>query len=451
MMKMPLKEEKIKSKLLSLDLESGSRPTNFIKRNDFKVGGEAYVLGFFLMTLKGGDTLLSWCLCICSLLENISFTTSGLQKKLQFRHEAFAKWVLSRALQEELCKENKEYLKSTLFVYFNRAFLQDSTCVKIPSSLASFFPSSYSKTKENATARIQLLMDLLTGKNYEMTLGSFRDNDQKSSDMVLAHLQPKDLVIRDKGYWALKIFKQIIDLEAYVLSRLRYGVGMLDVETKAEINLSSLLKEAEQKGVTTLEQEVLLGKTEQLKIRLVAIKLSPEVAEARRRKAKQDRHSKSNHSQDYLYRLGWVIFVTNVPMDVWTPKQVAQAYRLRWRIEIIFKVWKSKFNFAKMFENKASMTPSRAVITFYLLLAWLTLFFCNLYNFFLIQVYNLKKQFVSILKFADFISIFMSEQAKADELLTNPHKFIPIVANLCCYDKRKRKNELELLFLYNTH
>ncbi len=73
-----------------------------------------------------------------------------------------------------------------------------------------------------------------------------------------------------------------------------------------------------------------------MKLRVVAIKLPPEVAENRRRKAKQDRHSKSNHSQDYLYRLGGGIFVTNVPVDVWTPTQVAQAYRLRWRIEIIF-------------------------------------------------------------------------------------------------------------------
>ncbi len=221
---MPINKDKVVSKIQSLNLESGSRPTGFIKRSDYKVGGETFALSFFLMILKGGDTLLSWCFCICSLLSNVGFTPSGLQKKLQFRHEAFAKWVLSRALQEGLFKENREYFKSELFSHFNRAFLQDSTCVKIPPSLCAFFPSSYSKKGKNATARIQLLMDLLTSKNHEMTLGSYRDNDQKSSDMVLPHLEPNDLVLRDKEYWSLKIFKKIMGLKACVLSRLRYGV-----------------------------------------------------------------------------------------------------------------------------------------------------------------------------------------------------------------------------------
>ncbi len=104
-----------------------------------------------------------------------------------------------------------------------------------------------------------------------------------------------------------------------------------------------------------------------------------------------------------------------------------------------------------MFENKASMTPARAVITFYLLLAWLTLFFCNLYNFFLVQVYKQKKRFVSIFKFADFLTMLINNQTEADELLNNPYQFVPIVANLCCYDKRKRKNQMESLFLYQAN
>jgi hypothetical protein len=41
---------------------------------------------------------------------------------------------------------------------------------------------------------------------------------------------------------------------------------------------------------------------------------------------------------------GWEIFVTNVSRMIWTPpRDVSNAYGLRWRIEIIFKAWKSHF------------------------------------------------------------------------------------------------------------
>ena len=107
------------------------------------------------------------------------------------------------------------------------------------------------------------------------------------------------------------------------------------------------------------------------------------------------RDSKANHSEDYYERLGWCIFITNIPKEMLNSQQIIEVYRLRWRIEIIFKVWKSKFDFQKMFE-KISMKPSRAIITFYLLLTWLTLFLTNLYSYFLIKVFDQTKRFISI-------------------------------------------------------
>ena len=39
--------------------------------------------------------------------------------------------------------------------------------------------------------------------------------------------------------------------------------------------------------------------------------------------------------------MGWNLFLTNVPTSIWPPKALVAVYRLRWRIEIIFKTWKS--------------------------------------------------------------------------------------------------------------
>jgi hypothetical protein len=45
--------------------------------------------------------------------------------------------------------------------------------------------------------------------------------------------------------------------------------------------------------------------------------------------------------QNNIYILGWNIFVTNVRLTVWPAKAFGPIYRLRWRVEMIFKAWKS--------------------------------------------------------------------------------------------------------------
>ena len=144
----------------------------------------------------------------------------------------------------------------------------------------------------------------------------------------------------------------------------KYGVNIFDKENREQLKLNKLLKKAKNNNLSIVDIEVQLGARKRLKTRLVAIRLPEEVAQERRRKARNDRHSKVNHSEDYYERLGWCIFITNIPLGILSALQITKVYRFRWRIEIIFKVWKSKFNFDGMF-NKTSMKSSRAIITFY--------------------------------------------------------------------------------------
>lgn len=451
---MKINRDKITKKLSKLDIEIGSKSTKFIKRKDGKINGELYVTSFFMMLLSGGTTLYNWTLQLCRLVDGLTFSEQGLERKLEFRHEKFAKWLLIHSLQvqlrEELDKDGVDKLEDSAsdLKYFNRVLLQDSTCINVPKNLAEFFPSSFVKNGASATARIQLTMDLLSD-NYEgISLGSFRDNDGKASKDIVEIVQQGDLVLRDKGYWSLEVFEVLDKRHCYFISRLKYGVCLYHTKTKEQLNLRKLLKEAKSNNFSFIDKQIVIGAKYQLNVRLVAIRLPQEVADERRRKAKSDRHSRTNHSEEYYERLDWCIFITNIPKKVLKPKQIAKVYRLRWRIEIIFKVWKSKFNFGKMFDKK-SMKPSRAVITFYLLLTWLTLFFARLYNYFLIKVFNKTKNFISIFKFAEFLIVFMQDEIKQEQLLENPNDFIDLVASSCIYDKRKRINQMELIYYYS--
>jgi hypothetical protein len=455
---MKINKSKITKRLSTFDIEKGSKSTNFIKRKDGKIDGEAYLTGFFMMLLSGGSTLLHWSLQICKLVDGLTLSEQGLERKLSFRHELFAKWLLIKSLQAQLKgdfdKESVEKFKkeAELLNCFNRVLLQDSTCINVPDNLSTFFPSSFTEKRNSATARLQLIIDLLSDTYEDFSLGSFRDNDGKASKDILEIVKPRDLVLRDKGYWSLEVFKQLDEKGCFFLSRLKYGVNLYDFTTKKppssrdrQLNLAKTLKKASKQGQNIVDKQVFLGAKHQISVRLIAVRLPQEVADERRRKAKADRHSKANHSQDYYERLDWCLFVTNIPEEILTGEEVAKVYRFRWKIEIIFKVWKSKFDFDKMFD-KSSMSPSRAIITFFLLLTWLTLFFVNLYNYFLIKVYQKTKRFISIFKFSEFLIIFMQDSIKQEELLKNPDDFIDLVASSCLYDKRKRQNQMELIY-----
>ena len=108
---------------------------------------------------------------------------------------------------------------------------------------------------------------------------------------------------------------------------------------------------------------MLLGKAEQLPVRFVVLKLPQNVADERRCKARLNRDKRQKITEVSMYLLGWAFFITNVPVDIWQPLDLPKVYRMRWRIEIIFKTWKSHFHFEHIFQTTGRTYP-RALISF---------------------------------------------------------------------------------------
>jgi hypothetical protein len=105
------------------------------------------------------------------------------------------------------------------------------------------------------------------------------------------------------------------------------------------LHLAQLLKHQPRQP---FELDVLLGVDHQLPTRLIAIPLPQEVADRRRHRAKETARRKGRTlSPEYLASLDWLLFVTNVPAAMLSMAQVALLYRVRWQIELVFKLWKS--------------------------------------------------------------------------------------------------------------
>lgn len=437
-----INNHQISTKLALLPIEELSAITKFTIHSDAKLSAKLLVLGFFMMIKQGENTLEGWALQVSKLAQKI-FSKSVINAVLQFRQVAFAKSLLETAIEKAYYRGQNKTLRINLFHSFNRVFIEDSMCVKMPPNLFTAFPGSHSKTGLAATARIQCRTELKTGSISRLEVQSFRDNDQKFSTDILHTLKSGDLVIRDLGYWALKVFKLINWMEAFFLTRYKFGTYLYDADTEQQIDLNEQLRQAQKKGKTVVNLAVYVGKKAKLPARLVAIKAPQNVVQQRRRKALNNRNQRVTYSKEYLELLGWTIFITNVPAHVWTPQQMLKVYGFRWRIEIIFKAWKSQFKFEHLFKSKRTLKESRAKITIYLLLVWITLFFVPLFNFFLFEVFHRHKKFVSILKFAKFFKEHFLELLQA----TNLDFYIELVANFCCYEQRKKiPNFCELLY-----
>jgi len=439
---MPIASQ-IMPKLSELPMELLSAESQFNIHTDSKITATDFVMSFFLMIGENSCTLKDWAIALSKCVKQV-FSKGAIQAKLQYRQVDFAKSLLKHTLEKQVYQTSIKDLSSTLLSSFNRVLVEDSMCLKLPSNLSNFFPGSHSSKGEVSTARIQARIDLISGKTTHLEIQSYRDNDQKFGPHILHTLKAGDLVIRDLGYYCLWVFRLINWMKAFFLSRYRFGTNVYDGITQKQIDFNGLLKAAKKKGETVLDLQVFIGANEMLPVRLVAIRVPQAVEQERRRKVLKHRNRRLNHSTEYMDNLAWTILITNVSPEVWTPKQMLQVYGFRWRIEIVFKAWKSHFNFEQLFCTKQSLTPHRAMITLCFLLVWITLFFVSAFNFFFSKVYARTEKFISILKFANFFKDHFEQLIDCPDV----DFFIDLIAKHCVYDKRlKIPNFCQSLYL----
>ncbi len=321
----------LRSALEAVDCQGLARQNGFLRRLPRKIP-----IPKFLLALAGlaAETVLSLerIAAVVALAAQTTYSKQALHKPLSPHLEQFLAQVAA-TLFGQLIAPLKD---RGWFASFGRVLLQDSTVEDLPETLASAFPGPANGRKHRyASLKIQFICDLLHSQVLHLSLSGFTRNDQSASPDVVQLLRPGDLVIRDLGYFVLRVLEQISLAQAFFLSRYRHGVGLYDVQTGRALDLAAKLRAGQR-----WDGEVLLGQ-EKLRVRLVAQPVPEALANERRRKARNNRDRRLNPSAEHLFLLGWNIFVTNVPPSVWPAKALQPVYRVRWRIEIIFKAWKS--------------------------------------------------------------------------------------------------------------
>ena len=257
-------------------------------------------------------------------------------------------------------------------------------------------------------------------------------------------------MIRDLGYFSIAVFERIHLLGAFFISRWHPNTKLVCPQTLKRIDLGDMLKKAQQAGLDVIDKEVFLGIKKQIKVRFIAIKL-PQDVEAQRKLNAQNRQkaksAKHKYSQSYYEHLGWAIYITNVSADKLTYLDIWHLYQLRWRIEIIFKAWKSHLKVVNCLKDKNCLNPCQIIIRLYLMLTWIVLCLVPTYNYFQYKIYQTEKRFVSLAKFADYYR--QNFQKFVNEL--DWDKQIPFIKAFCLYEKRKNQgNYFEKIYTMNS-
>jgi hypothetical protein len=374
----------------------------------------------------GNATYLNWARTISSIIGK-RLSKQAVFERMNKAWVATVKALVAEVIKEQACHRTR----NKLFMHFGNIWLHDSTTLHLPSLLFKKYQGVTVQGKKKATAKLNIIVDAVTGFCPLMSWSGFRTTEQKLAPDIMSIAKPKDLIIRDLGYFVLPVFNVMNAAGIYFLSRWKNRTKLYATNGE-QINLRSLLK-----GKQHIDIQLFCGQKELVEVRFVAIKLPAAVANERRRKAKADRHRDVNHDKLYYFLLGYSIYITNVQNTIWNYKQVAEAYAVRWQVEILFKSWKSGFYIDELIPYAAS-NAERIESILYLILLYLTWHQTLVYE--KVRTYCLEKDVeISILQLAKWS--LANTMRWLTEKLTKHDK--QEILYYCCYDTRRRLNAVQ--------
>lgn len=349
-----------KLELLFSKVECIARNTKLIVRKSPHFTAAAFLLTLLksVATGKASYNQMSSTLGNCDLTP---MSRQAFSQRIGEKSENFMKEVLSEAMVQKW--GGGQIIKTQ---YFSRILVEDSSQYKMNKKNNASFPGHGNSKSDSSGCKVDLSFDLLTGVPLLQILDKATAQDKMLGKKLVDLVQPKDLVLRDMGYFIVNEFRRIEAIGAYWHSRMPANVcAFMEDGTTLDECLKSFKGKMFDKTVNLLDKN---GHS----VRLVAIRAEKQVAEKRRRKritaAKKNGKTPTAKS---LLRDGWHIMVTNVDKDKMDIEDLVKLYSLRWQIEITFRAWKQSGELMKALNRKSKPAHLRTLI--YASILWLVI------------------------------------------------------------------------------
>lgn len=270
---------------------------------------------------------------------DIGISKQGIDKKFNDCTLNFIRELIERQLSVEL---NNQIEAGWLYP-FNRVMIKDGTRFDLPEQYSEYLPGSGGSASK-AGACLQFEFDIKSGHIIDLSLTPANRPDAKDAIETMDTVAINDLVIRDLGYFSYTSLTNISDKGAYFISRLNPKTTVLEIieGKQTRLDFKILYHQMKRNNLSIIYKDAYIGNQVKMPVRLVIELMPDEVYEKRMRKI-QKTHRKKGYqtSEEYKFLSRFNLFVTNVPKETLPDKVISSIYRIRWQIELIFKIWKS--------------------------------------------------------------------------------------------------------------
>jgi Transposase DDE domain len=267
----------------------------------------------------------------------IRMSAQGLDQRLGERAADCLQQVLHQAAQQMV---QAEKVPLSVWEHFTGVYVQDSTCVSLPEALADVWPGcggGHTPGDGAATLKVQVQWELQGGQLSAVALQAGRTADRTSGEW-LARLPAGALGLADLGYFSLERMAAQAAAGSYWLSQVQAGTCLVEADGQSRSVSAWLATQT----AAQVDRPIRLGVGQQLPCRLLAARVTPDVAATRRRHLRAEaRRQGQLVSAERLKLADWTVFVTNVPAEWLNLDQAWVLARVRWQIELLFKLWKS--------------------------------------------------------------------------------------------------------------
>lgn len=255
----------------------------------------------------------------------------GLQERFGERSARFMRSLLEAGLghwvEASGCGQG-------LLARFAYVEVVDSTTVVLPEALSATWPGC-GGDGGSAALKISVSWDLRRG-GLKLELSAGRQHDQRA-ELAQAHAEVGGLRLIDVGYFNLQRLADLDRQGSYWIIRLKSQTNLYTQDGQLWDWVSHLAQ-------TTGKQvsvDVLVG-AKRLPARFCAQRLPPQAVARRQAQLRESAHKKQRPISERSWLLTmWLVCITNVPARLLSFAEVMLLLRVRWQVELLFKLWKS--------------------------------------------------------------------------------------------------------------
>ena len=224
---------------------------------------------------------------------------------------------------------------------FTAVYLRDATLVRLPAALAEYFPGRGGRhAAHGRAAAVKLVFEaeVTSGLLTDVSLLAGLDND-KAAEVASNPVPVGALLLEDMGFLSGTRLQHYINAGVYVVTPIPAWSAVF-ADNGRRLDLVKELRKA--KG-WRYERRVLILHEHKVAVRLLAVRVADDECRRRQQRVRREAHKRGRPvSQKKLDLCEWDILVTNAPPELLGVAEAGAVRRVRWQIELVFKVFKSE-------------------------------------------------------------------------------------------------------------